>query len=74
MSSGETSSIIRRTVKRTVGGGVADGDNIEVIRNYQVYRGLSPNTANRLEIRLRELEDALEQERHREVRTAFGYQ
>lgn len=47
---------------------MTDGENIEVVRNYQVFRGLSPNTATRLEARLRELEDALEQERQARLR------
>jgi len=37
-------------------------------RTYQVYRGMSPTTSNRLEIRLRELEDGLEAEREGRLR------
>lgn len=43
-------------------------DDIHVHRSYQVYRGMSPNTSNRLELRIKELEDALEQERQHRVR------
>lgn len=37
-------------------------------RTYQVYRGMSPTTSSRLEIRLRELEDAVEGERDGRMR------
>lgn len=36
---------------------------------HQVYRGMSPTTASRLENRVKELEDLLEQERNAHVRT-----
>jgi len=68
--SSESSSVVKRTVRRTIigGGPVDDVGDIHVQRTYQVYRGMSPNTSNRLELRIRELEDALEQERQHRVR------
>jgi len=69
--SSESSSVVKRTVRRTVIGGSGAGDDvgdIHVQRTYQVYRGMSPTTSNRLELRIKELEDALEQERQHRVR------
>lgn len=48
-----------------------DMDNdvrISKSRTYQVYRGMSPTTSSRLEIRLRELEDSVEGEREGRLR------
>lgn len=47
------------------------GDDLDVgqsLHKYQVYRGMSPTTSNRLEIRIRELEGALEAEREGRMR------
>jgi len=52
-----------------VGGGPIDDDiDIKHVRTYQVYRGMSPTTSSRLELRLKELEDALEREREARLR------
>ena len=37
-------------ILRTVISGGGGGDEVEVTRNYQVYRGMSPTTSNRLEV------------------------
>lgn len=69
--SNESSTVVKRTVRRTVvsGNGVPEEyDSTHVTRNYQVYRGMSPTSSNRLEIRIKELEDALEQERQGRLR------
>lgn len=65
--------IVKRTIRRTtVTGGDDDYDTDTRIskshRSYQVYRGMSPSTSNRLELRIRELEDALEAERDGRLR------
>jgi len=65
------SSIVKRTIRRTVvsGAGPIDDDvDIKHVRTYQVYRGMSPTTSSRLEIRLKELEDSLEREREGRIR------
>merc|ERR550517_360748 len=54
-------------------GGIADVDVdtdriVKTVHKYQVYRGMSPGTSNRLEARIRELEDALEAEREARMR------
>lgn len=41
---------------------------VRVNRTYNVYRGTSPSTQNRLEARIRELEDALDGERDTRLR------
>lgn len=68
--SNESSTVVKRTVRRTVvsGGVPEDIDSTHVTRTYQVYRGMSPTSSNRLEIRIKELEDALEQERQARLR------
>lgn len=48
-----------------------DYDNVtssKSTRHYQVYRGMSPTTSNRLELRIKELEDNLELERDARMR------
>lgn len=42
--------------------------SVKRISHYQVYRGMSPNSSNRLEIRIKELEDSLESEREARIR------
>jgi chromosome segregation ATPase len=77
--SSESSTVVKRTVRRSTvsgtghGGSTGDLDDVHT-RRYQVYRGMSPNTANRLEVRIRELEDALEQERQFRVRIELELQ
>ena len=40
----------------------------EISKSYQVYRGLSPSSASRLENRIHELEDAIDFERDGRIR------
>lgn len=63
--------VTQTRIKRTVIDGDMDLDSdvrVSKSRTYQVYRGMSPSTSNRLEIRLRELEDALDAERDGRMR------
>lgn len=59
--SSEATVTTKRTVRRTVvASSDADVDSDVRVHRYQVYRGMSPETSNRLEIRIKELENALE--------------
>ncbi|KAI0242398.1 hypothetical protein LSAT2_013670 [Lamellibrachia satsuma] len=72
----DSSSVVRRTITRTVrtldGGEPGDDVVIRRANTYNVYRGMSPTTSSRLELRLRELEDALEAEREGRMRVSTG--
>ena len=57
---------------RTYVSGENPDERIKHIKHYQVYRGLSPATSNRLETRIKELEDALETERELRLRAERG--
>jgi len=60
---------IRKTVRRTITSSGGDVEHSTSSKNYQVYRGMSPTTSNRLEQRMKELEEALEAEREAHSRT-----
>lgn len=62
-----------KTTKYSSDGGVDigydDDTSVKNYHKYQVYRGMSPTTSNRLEIRIRELEGSLENERELRMRS-----
>lgn len=72
MASETTREIVtKRTVRRTFTEGPSDLDFDDTktrTRTYQVYRGMSPTSANRMEIKMREMEEALEAEREARIR------
>lgn len=45
----------------------------EISKTYQVYRGLSPTSASRLENRIKELEDAVDFEREGRLRVSLQF-
>jgi len=51
-SSFVTSTKTTRTIKSGGGGGFDDDIVSKSSRNYQVYRGMSPTTSNRMEVRV----------------------
>jgi len=62
-------AVVRKTVRikttnySSDGGDIGAHDEVKSYHKYQVYRGMSPTTSNRLEIRIRELEGAFDAER-----------
>jgi len=58
----ESSSVVKKTIRRTGVSSVSPKEMSHVC-TYQIYRCMSPTTSNRLEIRIKELEDAMEQKR-----------
>jgi len=66
---------VRRVTRTVIDDDMGDDKTVSASRHtYQVYRGMSPTTSNRLEIRIRELEDALEMEREGRLRAEKDYQ
>jgi len=67
MSSNESSTVVKRTVRRTVVSSSSDldgeGGSYKHISNYQIWRGMSPTSQSRIEAKFRELEEAAERER-----------
>jgi len=66
--SSESSTVVKRTIRRTVVSSSAEDDlpdssTVKHIRHYQVYRGMSPASASRLDSKIKELEEAADRER-----------
>jgi len=65
--SAESTTVVKRTIRKTVTTSAVEDDDlpstVKHVRTYQVYRGLSPEAVHRLEIKIKELEEALDFER-----------